>query len=375
MTQRFLEYWLLSAFIGTLAACDRHETPASPRPAPVVEGDRIVLPPEAGIIETQPVAQRVGGKLSLPGRLVWNEERTARLFPPFSGRVKEILAKPGDRVTVGQPLAMIEAPEFGIAQTEFRKAEAALNLANRHVDRVRSLFQHGITSRKEMDQAQTDLAQAQSEAERASARLSAYGLSARAVDERFPLKSPIAGIVVERALNPGQEVDAAHNQALFVVSDPTNFWAILEVPEKELADVRVGNPFLLSVRAYPLERFSGTITHVSDFIDPKARTVKVRGAIADPTRRLKAEMFVTAELNVHGGSAVQIPEQAAVLVGDTFYVFVAEGDHTYRRRAIETRAADRGEIPVLAGLAPGEQVVVHGALFLQQLLQSAHNRR
>ncbi|WP_139557236.1 efflux RND transporter periplasmic adaptor subunit [Methylotetracoccus oryzae] len=357
-----------------LLGCDRPEPPPEAKIAPQIDGERITLPPEAGVIETQAVERRDGAVLYLPGRLAWNEDRTSRIFPPFAGRVRAILAKVGDTVMTGQVLAWLEAPEFGQAQSALRKSEADLNLAQKNANRQRALFERGITSRRELDQALTDLAAAQSEAERARTRLSAYGVVPGTVDQRFPIRSPIAGIVVERQLNPGQEVDAADKEALFLVSDPTHFWIILEVPEKDLADVELGDLFTFSVKAYPNQRFSGKVRQINDFIDPQTRTVKVRGEIADPSRRLKAEMYVTAELRLHGGSGLQIPEQAAVLVGDSYYVFVAEAEHTYRRRKIETRSADRGQIPVLSGLAPGERIVVQGALFLQQLLQAAANR-
>jgi membrane fusion protein, heavy metal efflux system len=363
--------------LAGLTACDQPEVPtATPKSAPRVEGEHITLPPESGTIETQRVERQGPLTLHIPGRLVWNEEQTARVFPPFAGRVKEILAKLGDRVTAGQPLAMIEAPDFGVAQNDFRRAEAAFALAQKQLDRINVLFQHGISSRKEIEQARTDLAHAQSEIERTRARLASYGLSpGTVVDQRFPLKSPIAGVVVERTLNPGQEVDAAGSEALFVVSDPLRLWAILDVPEKELADIRLKASFSLAVRAYPGERFSGTVDHISDFIDPKSRTIKVRGDITDPTRRLKAEMFVNAELDVNGEHGLRIPEQAAVLIDDTYYVFVADADHRFHRQTIETGPSEHGELPVRAGLAIGERVVTHDALFLQQLLQSARNRQ
>lgn len=363
---------MLAALV--LAGCDKSEPAPAPKATPQIDGERIMLPPEAGTIETQAVERRDGALLYLPGRLVWNEDRTARLFPPFAGRIRTIQAKVGDKVAVGDVLAWLEAPEFGLAQSALRKAEAELNLAQRRADRVRALFERGITARREMDQVLTELAEAQSEAERARTRLATYGVAPGAVDQRFPLRSPIAGVVVERRLNPGQEVGAAENEALFLVSDPTDFWIILEVPEKDLADVELGDLFTFSVRAYPKERFSGRVRQINDFIDPQTRTVKVRGEITNPSRRLKAQMYVTAELRLHEGSGLQIPEQAVVLVGDSYYVFVAEGEHTYRRRKIETRSADRGQIPVLSGLAPGERIVVKGALFLQQLLQAAADR-
>ena len=92
--------------------------------------------------------------------------------------------------------------------------------------------------------------------------------------------------------------DASPPSGLFVVSDPSRLWFVLDVSEKDLNAVRRGAEVRLATGALGDERAHGGITHVADVVDPQTRTVKVRGTVKNSERRLKAEMFVTAEIKV-----------------------------------------------------------------------------
>src|SRR5207302_112356 len=131
------------------------------------------------------------------------------------------LSPVGAAVRAGQPLAEMASPDFGQAQADARKAQADLALATKSLERAHDLNSHGVLSTKDLQQAQADHAKARAEADRAHERLRVYGQSADA--GTFTLKSPISGTVVERNLNPGQELrsDTSGAPPLFVISDPT----------------------------------------------------------------------------------------------------------------------------------------------------------
>src|SRR5258708_27500296 len=120
------------------------------------------------------------------------------------------------------------------------------------------------------------------------------------VDERVELKSHIGGVVVERNLNPGQEIrpDNQGDKALFVVSDPSELWFLLDVAEKDIALVKPGTDLSLATTSLGDDRVRRRILHVADVVDPQTRSVKVRGTVATNDDRLKAEMYVLAELRV-----------------------------------------------------------------------------
>ncbi len=114
----------------TLAAGGKEPEPAK-EAAIRTEGDRVILsePDKADFLRLAIVEKDQGSTLRLPGRLIWNEDRTVRVFPPLGGRVLKLIAGPGATVKAGDPLALLSSPDFGQANAEWRKAGADASLA------------------------------------------------------------------------------------------------------------------------------------------------------------------------------------------------------------------------------------------------------
>lgn len=358
--------------LALLAACQKPEEKKE-EPGPAVEGDKIVFAASGkalpGIV-LEPVRAGAVRVLKLPGRLVWNEDRTARVFAPFAGRVTSIVARPGDGVKPGQTLAVLAAPELGAAQAEARKADQDYALAQKTLARIEELHKAGVAPEKDLQGAQADLARSSAERSRTFARLKLYGKT-DTVDQTLRLATPIAGVVVERNLNPGQEVRPDQSdKALFVVSDPARLWFLLDVAEKDVAYVTRGTEVSLSATSLGEERVKGRIAQVADFVDPQSRSVKVRGALEKADGRFKAEMYVIAEIHVPAPGGFLVPARAVYLKGEQHYVFVDQGNGRYARRAIRRGPLADGYQVVLTGLAATDKVVVEGSLLLERLLAS-----
>jgi cobalt-zinc-cadmium efflux system membrane fusion protein len=355
-----------------LTSCGTKEA-APPEPRPTVQGQAITFPqgsPAIARLAVEKVEAPMERDMVLPARLTWDEERTVRVFPPFAGRVTRLVAKAGDRVAAGAPLAEMVSPDFGQAQADAGKAQADLALATQALARQKELHEHGVASAKDLQQATADLARARAESDRAVGRLSAYGHAVGA-GSHFVLKSPTAGTVVERNLNPGQELrpDQPGNP-LFVITDPTRLWVIVDTNESDLGSLRIGTPLVIVSNQFPDDAFAGTLTQLSDFVDPVSRTLKVRGSVPNPDRILKGEMFVSARIKVPKGDTPTVNAKAVYLSGVRNYAFVRAGN-TFTRRPVRVGREIEGRMPVLSGLQEGEEAVVAGNLFLDQIIGSA----
>jgi membrane fusion protein, heavy metal efflux system len=347
-----------------------------PPPQPVINGERIAFPKDGKqtvLLKSASADANFATTVTVPGRLAWNEDRTSRIFSPVGGRVVALPAVAGQAVKSGQMLAGISSPDFGQAQAEVRRAETDLALAQKSLARAQELHAAGVIAEKDVHAAQADQARAQAERDRTLAREKLYGKSnGAAVDQQFRLTSPISGIVVERNLNPGQEVrpDQAQpgNPPLFVVTDPTALWAQLDLPESLLGAVKAGMAIVLRTGAFPDEKFPARIEFVADAIDPASRAVKARASVANAGRRLKSEMFVNAELAMPVDSAPKVPASAVLLIGAKQYVFVDLGDFSYERRPVTADEIRLGLMRLRSGVKAGEKVVVEGGLLLEQLL-------
>lgn len=366
---------LLVLLAAALYSCS--EKPREEPPEPKVSGDSTVVFPAGSAslkqIATAPVQPRREMAVRFNGRLVWNEDRTVRVFAPFGGRVMSIAVRPGDRVKAGHTLAVLAAPELGVAQAEAGRADQDYALAKKNLARIQELYEAGVAPAKDLQAAQAELARTAGDRARTQEKLKLYGRTAGgeiSVDQTFRLKTPLAGVVVERNLNPGQEVrpDSQGEKGLFVVSDPSQLWFLLDVAEKDVGLVKPGTKVEISSMSLGNDRVAGHIVHVAEQVDPQTRTVKVRGTVDEPDPRLKAEMYVVAKVRIPVETGFVVPASAVFLRGEQHFVFVDEGQGRFTRRPVTVGPLnDDGQV-VLSGLAEADKVVVDGSLLLEHIL-------
>ena len=154
---------------------------------------------------------------------------------------------------------------------------------------------------------------------------------------------------------------------MFVITDPGRLWVQLDASEADLAHLQRGQTLRLHASAYPELAFAAKVEVVSDFIDPLTRVIRVRGSVDNRERKLKGEMFVTAEIEIGTKPGVLVPAKAVFLAGDKYFAFTEDAPGTYTRIEVRTGGSANGSISVVAGLAPGQKVVVEGSLLLQRL--------
>jgi cobalt-zinc-cadmium efflux system membrane fusion protein len=344
-------------------------------PAAKIEGESVVFPKgsvQLAALVMEVAVERPASPVRLNGRLSWNEDRTVRVYTPFAGRVATILVQPGDAVKQGQTLAVIASPDFGQAQAETRRAQGDFAFARQNLARVKDLHENGVVAAKDLNAAEAEFARSESEIRRAEARLKLYGGGSE-IDQTYGLKSPLTGVVVEKNINPGQELRpdqmASNAPALFVITNPSSLWVLLDAAEKDLANLAVGSSLTIKVPTYPNDEFTARIASIADFLDPVTRTIKVRAVVDNTARRLKGEMFINAEAKSRRGSVVMVPAQAVMFLGGRYFLFVEEAEGRFSRREVVTGDAEGGLVTIESGVAAGQKVVAEGALLLQQILQ------
>ncbi len=362
---------LITLSLALLAACTEAPTPAPEAPAPILQGNQLRFAPGHPQLALLGMATAAPGKavtVELPAKLVWNEERTQRIYPAFAGRVMAIKADVGQAVKSGSMLAQLASPDFGIAQADTAKAGAEARYSQKSLQRQRELFDAGIIARKDLDQAEFDAARTQAEIQRTQARTKLYGGSGGGVNQQLGLLATINGIVVERNLNPGQEVRPDQSgpgvPALFVVTDPTSLWVQIDARESEIGTLKIGSTFELVIPSLGGQKFDGRVTAAADYIDPATRTIKVRGVVANPDRLLKAEMLATARIERRLGAGVLIPSQAVSLLGVKHTVMVQTQPGVFESREVGLSYQGPKDTVVSRGLEVGEQVVSDNMLLL-----------
>ncbi len=357
-----------------LSACQDKPEPVAAAPLPIIENQQLRYPaqhPQLPLLVTEPARAASQFEVELPARLVWNEERTQRIYPAFAGRVIRMAADVGQRVGAGQVLAELASPEFGAAQADTTRAQADARLATQALQRQRELFEAGVVARKDLEQAEAEATRAQAEVARAQARTRLYGSSA-GVNQLLGLRSDMAGTVVERNLNPGQELRPDNAQApLFVVTDPSHLWVQIDAQEADLRDLRPGAKVQLLVPALGGQAFEATIRTVTDQIDPASRTIKVRATVSNPERLLKSEMLAKVRYARAVGQSVEVPASAVFLRDKAHYVFVQPSPGVFEPRDVAVLVEGSQKMLLAQGLQVGERVVVQNGLLLARELRIA----
>jgi cobalt-zinc-cadmium efflux system membrane fusion protein len=356
--------------------------PAKPptTPDPIVQGEQLRFPaghPQIALLST--VAAKTAESITIerPARLVWNEERTQRIYPAFAGRVLSLNADIGQSVNAGQVLATLASPEFGAAQADTAKAMADAQVADRALTRHQTLFAADVISRKELDSTEAEALRARAELARAQARTRMYG-SAQNVNQQLGLAATVKGVVVERNLSAGQEVrpdqGGPSNPALFVVSDPSVLWVQIDAREADIASLKPGTQISLTLPNYPDQSFAAKIAATGDFIDSATRAIKVRAVVDNTQRLLKAEMLGTARIQRKLAAGVLVPSSAVQLRGNQHWAYVQIEAGVYEPRRVKLGYEGIQEVLVVQGLQADDLVVKDNGLLLAREFRIAQEK-
>lgn len=355
------------ASLALLSGCGKPDTPPA---APAAKATDLITYAK-GAPELDSIQTLVASSSPLPisddmnARLGVDESETSRVGAPIAGRVTRLLADIGQAVRAGQPLAYLDAPDIGQARADLLKARADNDRKAREMDRSRLLYSGGAIARRDLEGAQADAAASSAELERARLRLGNLGAGS---GDSLALTSTVSGYVVDRQINPGQQITAGQGP-LFTVTDPKKLWLTVDVPETSVSRARVGEMIEFDVPAFPDRRFQGRITQIGLAVDPGTRRVQVRAEVSNPDLALKPEMYARARLVTDDGRrAIKVPNAALFEQGMQTYLFRVEAPGRFRR--VPVKVGERGDSVsyVLEGIKDGDRIVGEGALLLNAQL-------
>lgn len=305
----------------------------------------------------------------VPARITFDEDHTVRVFSPVAGRTQQIVAEPGQHVHAGDVLAWLLAPDYDTALADLHKAQADHDSKQAAFERARRLHEAGVIATRDMEAAQADARSARAELERASARMRDLGSVGR--DGRFALRAPIAGVVADRHLNPGQELRPDAADPAFTITDPAHLDVVADVAESDVDKLHVGQAVRIENGDASLPDLSGRIATVGVTMDPNTRRVPVRAHLMAPAATARPEMFVRmAPLGDSPDQAMAVPNSAIVTTGLQSFVFVERSPGLLVKTQVAFARRGRDLSYVRQGLAAGDKVVTKGAILLDAELAS-----
>jgi membrane fusion protein, heavy metal efflux system len=265
----------------------------------------------------------------------------------------------------------VSSPDYSQLRTNYLKAKAAYAVAQKAYLRAQDLYEHKAIAEQNLEQAQSAEVQASGDLVAAQAALKVLGINdpdalvQAPPSFEVPVKAPISGLVVEQDVAAGQLIQPGTTQC-FMISDTSNVWVLVNVYQKDLPYVRVGDAVIIQTDTYS-EVFHGRISYVAASLDPNTRTLPARIDTSNAGEKLKKDMYVVATVNAGTiPHAIALPDAAVLRDSENQpFVYVATSSNQFGRRTVTLGESLNGLTQITSGLKPGDQVIGDGSLFVQ----------
>ena len=323
----------------------------------------------AGIQLIEAKEQSISLSLPFPGEVRFDEDRTAHVVPRVPGVVESVHVNLGQTVKKGQLLAVIASQQISDQRSEQAAAQRRLELARTTYERERQLWQDKISAEQDFLQARQALQEAEIAVSNARQKISVLsGSSVTSGGNRYELRAPFDGVVVEKHLGLGGVVSETSNA--FTLSDLSHVWVTFGVSPKDLSKVLVGKSVTVSAAELNAE-VTGAVAYVGSLLGEQTRTATVRVSIANPQGAWRPGLCVTVLVDTDTRLAkVAVPEAAIQTVEDRPTVFVRTDDG-FKAQAVVIGSRAAGLAEITEGLEPGAQVAAAGSFILKSELGKA----
>lgn len=339
-----------------------------PDPYRVTLDSMILARVRIGVPETLVVANQ----LRIAGRIEVDGYRTARIGAPITGRITEVRAILGQTVREGEPLAYLSSQDVTAAQLAYLKAYSAEQLALRAAERADTLYRADVIAAAELQRRGSELDVARAERRSAADQLQMLGLGAdvrarlEATGQIVPIAPIVAsrgGTVIDRQIAIGQVVQPA--DSLFVVSDLRHLWAVADVPEQQVGDIRPGLEVAIEVPAAGNGQRTGRVVFIADVVNPSTHTVRVGVDLDNRDRALKPQMLMTMLMSAKvTDPRPVVPVGAVVRENDRDHLFVKGPDNTVVLTPVRLGPEQDGRRVLMDPLPAGTAIVLDGAFHL-----------
>jgi len=317
---------------------------------------------------------KINGQIGQLNIVDFDNDQATSVLAPFSGPVSRLLVSPGQRVSKGEPLAIVDSPDFAAAVDAYRKAVSSAQTLRRLADLDKDLVLHNGVAQREAAQAETDAVNAEADREAALQALVSLHVPADTLKDiregrpvRFEgmIRSPIAGTVVEKLITPGQLLEGGTTPC-FTVADLSRVWVMAQVFGSDLASVSLGDTAEI-LTDQSGNRFAGRVDNIAALVDPDTRSVAVRVVAENPGRVLRKQMYVRVRLRAREESSGLVVPVSSILRDDENlpFVYLVQRDGSFARQHVTLgyRSGEQYDIP--EGLHAGDEIVVDGGIFVQ----------
>lgn len=348
----------LSAYV--LVGCNNSDGKAIVKKEPVIS-DSLSKMITIDTVRALPI----GDQLKLSGEIGYDENSVVKVFPNSSGQVLKVAVSFGDYVHKGQTLAIIKSADVAGNYSDLASAESDVKIAKRQYDNAKSLYESGISSQREYEEAKENFDKATSVANKIKSMIRINGGGHTNAGGTYTIVAPANGYIVEKKIADGAFIRSDMADNLFTISELKNVWVWANVYETDIAKVKQGYLAQVTTLAYPDEVFIGTVDKVNDLIDPANKSLRVRITLHNDSLLLKPEMFANVVIvNKEAKTAMAIPSSAVVTDNGKNFAVVYNSNFDVKVKPIQVLKVEGNTTYIADGLEPGEKLISQNQLLV-----------
>ncbi len=331
----------------------------------IAQSNIAVRPAEAGVLRS---------RLRVPGTIIPDRNRVGRVPSKVVGTVAELRKGLGDPVQAGEVIALLDSREVADAKSEYIAAIVNFKLQETLFQREKTLWEKQVSSEQRLLRADATYREAQVRRDVAKQKLSALGVSEDAITkladatdepkglERYEIKAPIGGRVVEQLVDVGTPMGGegqAHE--LYAIADLSKVWVELTVSPQDLPLIKEGQQLTLE----GADKARGTIIFTSPVLNQDTRSARVIASVDNRDGAWRPGSFVTADIAVSEAMAdLVIPKAALQTIEGKSRVFVRTSAG-FESREVSVGKDDGSSVEILSGLSAGEPIAVANTFLLK----------
>jgi cobalt-zinc-cadmium efflux system membrane fusion protein len=306
--------------------------------------------------------------LTLTGKVAFNEQKVAKIFPMVSGNIMDVNVQLGDHVNKGQKLGVIRSSEMAGYGNDLVTSKSNLLIAKKNLDASEDMYISGLLSQKDFITAKELYQQAKSQLTRSNEVLQINGGNTQG---EFIVRAPISGFIVEKQINNNMAIRNDNNNSLFTISDLRNVWILANVYESNISEVHLGDDVEVTTLSYPGRKFHGKVDQILNVLDPTNKVMKIRIVLPNADYALKPEMFASVRLvNKSNSEALCVPADALIFDQSQYFILKYISNSDVKIIPVKRIGTNGGRSYVSGDLQVGDKIIVSNAVLIYDALNN-----
>jgi cobalt-zinc-cadmium efflux system membrane fusion protein len=310
--------------------------------------------------------EQVKNELSFYGKITADNNKMIEVYPVVGGNVTQVFVELGDYVKKGQLLATIRSTEIAGFEKEMDDAKNDLIVAKNNLKVAQELFEGKLNTERDVIQAKSEAEKAQSQLQRIQETYKIYNIQKGAM---YEVLSPINGFIIQKNINQDMLLRNDRTDNIFDIAEISDVWAIANVNEADINQVKLGIDAAVTTLSYPDKVFNGKVDKLFNIIDPETKAMKVRIKLNNSDYLLKPEMRANIKLSyTETQRMITVPTSSIIFDKSKNFVMIFKDRNSIETRQVEVFRQIGNLAYISSGLKEGERVMKTNQLLVYDAL-------